>query len=71
MKKINDFENIQESTGQFRRLPPGGYVCAIYHVEDVPSKEYLKIDFDVVKGDEKGYFKKLYDFITFFLLILL
>lgn len=61
MKKINDFENIQESNGQFRRLPPGGYVCAIYHVEDVPAKEYLKIDFDIVKGDEKGYFKKLYD----------
>ena len=61
MKKINDFENVQESNGQFRRLPPGGYVCAIYHVEDVPAKEYLKIDYDIVKGDEKGYFKKLYD----------
>ena len=61
MKKINNFDEIQESTGQFRRLPPGGYICAIYHAEDVPSKEYLKIDFDVVKGDEKGYFKKLYD----------
>ena len=60
MKKINNFDEIQESTG-FRRLPPGGYICAIYHVEDVPNKEYLKVDFDIVKGDEKGYFKKLYD----------
>lgn len=60
MKKINNFDEIQESTG-FRRLSPGGYICAIYHVEDVPNKEYLKVDFDIVKGDEKGYFKKLYD----------
>lgn len=60
MRKINNFENVQEA-GNFKRLPAGGYVCAIYKATDVPEKEYLKIEFDVVKGDQKGYFKKLYD----------
>lgn len=60
MKKINDWENIKESS-DFKRLEAGAYVCAIKAVEDVPEKEYLKIYFDIVKGDNKGYFQKLYD----------
>lgn len=60
MKKINDWENIKESS-DFKRLEAGAYVCAIKAVEDVPEKEYLKIYFDIVKGDDKGYFQKLYD----------
>lgn len=60
MKKINDWENIKESS-DFKRLEAGAYICAIKAVEDVPEKEYLKIYFDIVKGDEKGYFQKLYD----------
>lgn len=60
MKKINDWENIQE-TSDFKRLEPGAYICAIKAVDDVPEKEYLKIYFDIVKGDNKGYFQKLYD----------
>lgn len=60
MKKINDWENIKESS-DFKRLEAGAYICAIKFVEDVPEKEYLKIYFDIVKGDNKGYFQKLYD----------
>ena len=30
-------------------------------MEDVSNKEYLRICFDIVKGDNKGYFQKLYD----------
>lgn len=60
MKKINDWENIKESS-DFKRLEPGAYICAIKAVEDVSDKEYLKIYFDIVKGDNKGYFQKLYD----------
>ena len=60
MKKINNWENIQEST-DFKRLEPNGYICAIKKVEDVSDKEYLKVYFDIVKGDNKGYFQKLYD----------
>ena len=60
MKRINNWENIQESTS-FKRLTPNGYICKILNVEDHPDKEYLKIYFDIVKGDDKGYFKKQYD----------
>ena len=60
MKRIDNWENIQESTS-FKRLAPNGYICKILKVEDHPEKEYLKIYFDIVKGDDKGYFKKQYD----------
>lgn len=60
MRKINNWENVQEPT-KFKRLAPGGYICAIKDVKDVPEKEYLEIQFDIVKGDEKGYFQKQYD----------
>lgn len=60
MKRINNWENIQESTS-FKRLTPSGYICKILNVEDHSEKEYLKIYFDIFKGDDKGYFKKQYD----------
>lgn len=60
MKRINNWENIQESTS-FKRLTPNGYIVKILNVEDHREKEYLKIYFDIVKGDDKGYFKKQYD----------
>ena len=60
MRKINDWENIKEGS-DFKRLEPNAYICAIKSVEDVSNKEYLKICFDIVKGDNKGYFQKLYD----------
>ena len=60
MRKINNWENVQEPT-KFKRLAPGGYICAINDVKNVPEKEYLEIYFDIVKGDEKGYFQKQYD----------
>jgi len=60
MKRINNWENIQESTS-FKRLTPNGYIVKILNIEDHPEKEYFKIYFDIVKGDDKGYFKKQYD----------
>lgn len=57
MKKI-DLSNVQMG---FEKLPVGGYVCAVKTVTDVPDKEYLKIEFDIVKGDKKGWYKKQYD----------
>lgn len=59
MKKINGFENVQESTS-FKRLEPNAYVCKIMNVVDVPEKEYLKVSFDIVEGENKGYFSKLF-----------
>ena len=60
MKRIENWENIQESTS-FKRLVPNGYIVKVLKVEDHPDKEYLKIYFDIAKGDDKGYFKKQYD----------
>ena len=60
MKRIENWENIQESTS-FKRLTPNGYICKILSLEDHPDKEYLKMYFDIAKGDDKGYFKKQYD----------
>lgn len=60
VKKIQNWENVQEPT-KFKRLAPGGYICAIKDVKDVAEKEYLEIQFDIVKGEEKGYFQKQYD----------
>lgn len=59
MKKIDGFENVQESV-PFKRLEPNAYVCKIMNVEDFPEKEYLKIYFDISEGDEKGRFTKMY-----------
>lgn len=60
MKRINNWENIQEPT-TFKRLKPSGYVCKILKVEDYPDKEYLKIYFDVNGGEDKGYFKSQFE----------
>ena len=60
MKRIENWDSIVESTS-FKRLTPNGYICKILKVEDHHEKEYLKIYFDIVKGDDKGYFKKQYD----------
>ena len=60
MKRIENWDSIVESTS-FKRLTPNGYIVKILNVEDNPEKEYLKIYFDIVKGDDKGYFKKQYD----------
>lgn len=60
MKPIANWENIKENSG-FERLPVGGYICAIKSVEDVAEKQYLRICYDIVRGDHKGYFQKLFD----------
>lgn len=60
MKRIENWDSIVESTS-FKRLTSNGYICKILKVEDHPEKEYLKIYFDIFKGDNKGYFKMQYD----------
>ena len=57
MKKI-DLTDVQESTGS-RNLPPGGYICKIVTVADVPQKEYLLITFDIAHGEYKDYYTEL------------
>ena len=62
MRVIENYENIQASSGEFARPGNGGYILEIVNVTDVPysaqtSKgDYLKIDYDIAVGDFKGYY---------------
>lgn len=53
--KIKNWELIEESTPG-EKLPAGGYVVTITGVEDVPSKEYLWIVYDIKEGDHAGHY---------------
>lgn len=53
MKKI-DWNAVEEAK-DFAKLCEGGYVCKIVRVEDVPEKEYLLVQCDVVEGEFKDY----------------
>lgn len=66
MRKIENYEDVQASTGEFNRLPAGGYVCEILKVTDVPINEngkgdYLKIEFDIAEGEFAGYYQEQFD----------
>lgn len=66
MKKIENFENVQASSGEFARPTAGGYICKITDVEDVPMNEqgkgdYLRIEYDIADGEFKGYYKEQFD----------
>lgn len=54
---LNDVQEVQE----FKAVKPCGYVCEITNVEDVPDKEYLRIEFDIAAGQLKGYYRERYN----------
>ena len=64
MKVIENYENIQASSGEFARPGNGGYILEIVNVTDVPfdantgKGDYLRIDYDIAQGDFKGYYTK-------------
>ena len=67
MKQINNFENVQATTGDFAKLSTGGYICKITLVDDVPfdastnKGDYLKIEYDIAVGEFKDYYKEQYE----------
>ena len=67
MKQIENYENVQASTGEFEKLMVGGYICKITDVEDIPldpktnKGDYLRIEYDIAAGDFKGYYKEAFD----------
>lgn len=67
MKPINNYENVQATTGEFNKLPAGGYICRITLADDVPMDDktgkgdYIKIEFDIAHGEYKNYFEKQYE----------
>lgn len=66
MKPINNYDTVQATSGDFARPAPGGYVCEIVRAEDFPFREetgkgdYLKIEFDFIEGELKGYYEDTY-----------
>lgn len=61
MKPISNWNEIQENNNSYKKLTTGGKVCAIKNVTDYPDKQYLRIEYDIVRGEEKGYFTKMYE----------
>ena len=66
MRKIENYENVQASSGEYARPTAGGYICKIIDVEDVPigadgKGDYLKIEYDIASGDFKDYYKEQFD----------
>lgn len=58
MRALNGYNEAKASTGEYEKIPAGGYVCQILKVEDVYAKEYLKITFDVYEGEWRGYYRE-------------
>lgn len=67
MKPIENYENVQASSGEFARPTAGGYICKIVDVEDIPldpntnKGDYLRIEYDIADGDFKDYYKEQFD----------
>ena len=61
MKKIDNFDKVQENGGSFKRIPDGAYIVGIKKVTDNPEKQYLRLELDVCKGEYKNWYQKLYD----------
>lgn len=59
MKELN-LTNVEPEKG-FGGPEPGGYILKIINVEDVPNKEYLKIDYDFAEGEYKNHYLNLFD----------
>ena len=65
IKQFNDFATTKaySAEGGFEQLPRGGYVCKILSakIEEPNGKQMVKIAFDVLEGDYKGFFQKSYE----------
>ena len=62
MNKIEKFETVQATTGEYARPKADGYIVKIINVTDMPldvqtSKgDYLKIDYDICDGEFANYY---------------
>lgn len=57
--KVMNWESIEEAASG-EKLPAGGYVVRITNVEDVPSKEYLWVEYDIAEGEHAGHYSDEY-----------
>ena len=51
-----NYSDAEARTDGFERLPAGGYVAKIIEVKDEAEKEYLRIVYDIVEGQYKGFY---------------
>lgn len=56
MNPIENYDKVTAS-GDFERLPAGGYVIKITECEERPTAEYLAITYDIAEGPYKDHFK--------------
>lgn len=58
MRPLNDWATTGAYTGEFKQIPPGGYVCRILDakVENGGFGEQLVLKLDVIEGEYKGFF---------------
>ena len=62
MKPIENWDNVTpRQGGDMRKEKPGGYIVKITFAEDVPQKEYLRIEWDYTDGEMAGTHKECYD----------
>ena len=61
MRKIKDFDKVQENGGAFKRVPDGAYIVGVKKVEDVSDKEFLRLELDICKGEYKNWYQQQYD----------
>ncbi len=58
-------ENLQKRYDEAKivsnDLPAGGYVLKIMHADNVPNKNYLRLELDIATGDHRGYYTQLFD----------
>lgn len=58
MRRVNWREVNPSEGGNFAKLPADGYVVQITGVEDVESREYMKVTFDIADGPYTFFFGK-------------
>ena len=62
MRPINNYDNVKPNYGgEGRKEEPGGYIVKITLAQDVPQKEYLRIEWDYTEGDLAGAHRECYD----------
>ena len=68
MPKI-DLTNVEESTGEFKQLVPGTYICKIVDAQLFEEKEYIRLEWDVAVGEYADIFKDapfaVYDYMSY------
>ena len=51
-----EYAAAKAMTGDFKKLPAGGYIAKITAVENKEDKSYLNVTFDIAMGEFKGFY---------------